>query len=117
MRDSAYSFHHSEDCLSFEFDSVSAEKTIRKVVVYKRFPNGLPVFNLSLSDKGEDGSFDDLARSSNNDLVEVMATVVQTLFVFFERYPESAVYFRGSTPARTRLYQIIIHKELDEAQR
>lgn len=41
-----------------------------------------------------------------------MATVAQTLLVFFQHYPASKVAFTGSTPARTRLYQIIMAREM-----
>ena len=44
-----------------------------------------------------------------------MATVIQTLLYFFDIYPEAYVLFSGSTPERTRLYQIIIARELTYA--
>jgi hypothetical protein len=116
MNAPAYEFLTTSDALAFEFDSVSATRTIRKVVVYDRFPNVPFLFNLSLADQCPDGFLDDLARTNNDDLERVMATVGQTLFVFFERYPNAVVYFTGSTEARTRLYQIIIAKELADAQ-
>ena len=42
-----------------------------------------------------------------------MATVIRTILVFFEKYPEKKVYIEGSTPERTRLYRIIIAKEIN----
>ena len=48
---------------------------------------------------------------------KVIATVVQTLFVFFEKYPDNDVYFEGSTLSRTRLYRIILSKELTDAKK
>ena len=41
---------------------------------------------------------------------KVLATVVQTLGVFFMEFEGAKVFFKGSTPSRTRLYRIIIAK-------
>ena len=46
----------------------------------------------------------------------VLATVAQTLLTFFDRHPGTRVIFFGSTPARTRLYQIGIAQELDKVR-
>lgn len=116
MQIEAYKIIAAEDALTFEFDSISSSRVVRKVVVFGRFPDNPDVFNLALGDKLPDGSVDDLARTNNNDMDKVMATVVQSLFLFFDRHPTSIVYFTGSTQARTRLYQIIIAKELAVAQ-
>lgn len=40
-----------------------------------------------------------------------MATVAQTMLVFLHHHPEAQGAFSGSTPARTRLYQIILARE------
>ncbi len=39
-----------------------------------------------------------------------MATVVATVYAFFEKHPEAYVYATGSSDARTRLYRIGITK-------
>lgn len=117
MQVTGYVIECTDDALTFEFDSVYGDRVVGKVIVYGRFPNDPNVFNLALGDKQPDGSIDDFARTNNSDMDKVMATVVQSLFVFFDRYPVSIVYFTGSTQARTRLYQIIIGKELAVAQR
>lgn len=39
------------------------------------------------------------------------------LCVFFERYPTKMIYFEGSTPERTRLYQIVIAREHPEIEK
>lgn len=45
----------------------------------------------------------------------VLATVFQTFNQFFKQYPDCQIIFMGSTPARTRLYQIAINRELKKA--
>lgn len=53
--------------------------------------------------------------SDNGDMKTILATVFQCIDVFLVRYPEAIVAFSGSSTARTRLYQIAIAHELQEA--
>ncbi|OQP62366.1 hypothetical protein A3860_28830 [Niastella vici] len=60
------------------------------------------------------GSIDDLARDNNNDRNKILATVVTVLKFFFEKYPDKCVFFKGSSPERTRLYRMAITLNLEE---
>ncbi|MDZ7933632.1 MAG: hypothetical protein U5M51_01380 [Emticicia sp.] len=117
MKSEFYNFSTNENALSFEFQSVSERKIVNKIVVYSPFPDNPQLFNLALGDILENGEVSDLTVSNNADMEKVIATIVQTMFCFFEKYPECFVYFKGSTPERTRLYRIIISRELEEANR
>ncbi len=44
-----------------------------------------------------------------------MATIVEALYQFFERFPDAKVFATGSTSARTRLYRIGISKYYETA--
>jgi len=55
-----------------------------------------------------------LIATGNQDSEKVLATVVLTIFKFFEKYPDCYVYATGSTHSRTRLYQMGINKNLKE---
>ncbi|SKB98710.1 hypothetical protein SAMN05660293_03329 [Dyadobacter psychrophilus] len=48
---------------------------------------------------------------------KIIATTVRSMLAFFKRNPSLSIYFSGSTPARTRLYSIIVGKELLEASK
>jgi hypothetical protein len=52
--------------------------------------------------------------SDNQDMEKVLATVIQTIFVFFRTYPDKTLFFTGSTNARTRLYRGAIGRVIDE---
>ncbi len=117
MNASFYDFETSSDNLRFEFDSIGIQKQIRKVVQYTPLTQNSDVFNLGFGDLKPDGSINDLVVSDNQDMEMVLSTVVQTLVCFFEFYPKKAVFFVGSTPSRTRLYQIIITKFLLEIEK
>ncbi|MCF0042061.1 DUF6934 family protein [Dyadobacter fanqingshengii] len=109
MKHHYYPYRASENYLSFAFESQSLTKRIAKEVEFLLIEEDL--YNLAFGDLDENGMIDDLSVSNNKDMRLVLATVIQTIIVFFEIYPDKRVLFRGSTPARTRLYQIIINKE------
>ncbi len=52
--------------------------------------------------------------SDNGDMELVLATVVAITCYFLQENRETNVFLTDSTPARTRLYQIIINKYLDQ---
>lgn len=110
-----YDFTVHNEALRFEFDSIG-HRAIRKIIVYHKlpFPN---VYNLALGDIDENGKADFEINSDNGDRNHILATVIQTLIVFFTRYPEASVFIAGSTPSRTRLYQAVIGRELGEIQK
>lgn len=112
MKQKHYKYLRDEECLWFEFESVSEQKTVKKVVVYTPFGDNSDIFNLGLVDALSDGSYSDKSVTNNDDMEKVMATVIRTLLRFFEKYPTKMVYIEGSTAERTRLYRIIISREL-----
>ena len=95
----------------FDFESVG-NKIIKKKILYQN-TDRFPFYNLALVDVQPDGSLDDISESNNGDMEKVLATVIKSLTYFFEQNPDAIVLFRGSTDSRTRLYQIIINKELE----
>lgn len=112
MKQDYYKYEIVNDCLLFRFESKSVEKTIEKIITYTPFPDNPEVYNLALGDILKNGEVSDLSVSSNDDMQKVMATVVRTMLRFFEKHPDNFVYFKGSTPERTRLYRIIISRDL-----
>lgn len=109
-----YNFESSPDALRFEFESISSHKKIRKVVEYTLLPQNPNIYNLGFGDLKEDGTIDDLVVSDNKDMDKILATIIQTIFRFFELRPRNTILFLGSTESRTRLYQIVIAKNIDE---
>ncbi|MEI7584587.1 hypothetical protein [Runella sp.] len=72
---------------------------------------------MALADSFPDGSYSDKSITNNDDMEMVMATVIQIVLRFFEKYPSKMVYIEGSTPERTRLYRIIMSRELLEIEK
>ena len=99
----------------YEFESIGPKGTIKKIVQYHRIDGYPPhVFNLSFGDwdQNEDRINDQIV-TNNEDRDRVLATVAATVFLFTSDFPYAVIYVEGSTPARTRLYQIGIAKYWD----
>lgn len=100
----------------FEFVSKGPKGNIRKGIDYTLMYSDQPQFyNLGFGDIDEHtGAIDDLTVSDNNDRDKVLATVAISVLKFTENFPGAVVYAEGSTPARTRLYQMGIAANLSE---
>ncbi len=116
MNQPYYPFDASTNRLSFVFESINNGRKITKAVEYVPFPFDKRIYNLAFGDINENGELDDLSVSDNQDMEKVLATVIQTIFVFFRTYPDKTLFFTGSTNARTRLYRGAIGRVIDELQ-
>jgi hypothetical protein len=110
-----YEYSTNETFLDFELESEGPNGKIRKVVRYSpQNANGITYFNLAFGDLNEETQkIDDLATSNNKDRDKILATVAATVLEFTENFPDVIVYAKGSTPARTRLYQMGIISNWD----
>ncbi|HEX3933521.1 MAG TPA: hypothetical protein VHW43_02505 [Puia sp.] len=80
-----------------------------------RNAGGFVYFNLGFGDLNAlTGKIDDRAVSNNLDKEKVLVTVAVTVFDFICTFPDALVRARGSTPARTRLYQMGISGNWNE---
>jgi hypothetical protein len=71
---------------------------------------GLIYFNLGFSDLKEDGTLSDIVTSNNQDTERVLATVAHAVIAFTNYFPDALIQAEGSTPSRTRRYQMGINK-------
>lgn len=110
MNHKFYALQSSEDYLTFNFQSISSDRVVAKRIQFVPIQNDL--YNLAFGDLDEKGEIDDLIVTNNNDTHQVLATVIQAIFLFLNNYQQCSVYFEGSTSSRTRLYQIILAKEM-----
>jgi len=108
-----YNFEAAPDSLIFEFESVSDNKTIKKVVLYEKIEEYDNLYQLSFGDLISENTIDYLAISQNKDRDKVLFTVAKTMLVFFENYPKNLLYFRGSNDVRTRLYRTYISRFIE----
>jgi hypothetical protein len=102
---------------TFTFISEGNKGNIIKLINYTKveFMGIENVYNLGFGDlNDETGEVNDLIVSNNQDREKILATVAHTALIFSNHYPESFIIFRGSTPVRTRLYQMSIGKYFEE---
>ncbi|MDH7460334.1 hypothetical protein QEG73_03560 [Chitinophagaceae bacterium 26-R-25] len=100
----------------FQFYSIGPKGKVKKQIEFDQFPSAPEVYNLAFGDVNECGTIDDLAVTGNHDRNKVLMTVALTVNRFLQRHPESHIFLSGSTPARSRLYQIAISNNLEEIQ-
>jgi hypothetical protein len=113
-----YSFQTNESYFDFEFESHGPNGQIKKVISYTlRNANGVTYFNLGFGDWNElQKRVDDISTSDNKDTQKILATVAATVVEITAVYPDLPVYAKGSTPARTRLYQMGISANFTEIE-
>ncbi|MDX2196801.1 MAG: hypothetical protein NW207_10315 [Cytophagales bacterium] len=105
-----YQLKSSDKLSSYEFVSEGPHGLIYKRIQFTLI-NKDEVYNLAFGDKNiETGEIDDLALSNNGDSDKVLATVVGAVYAFCDKNPNAWIFATGSTPSRTRLYQIGIAK-------
>jgi hypothetical protein len=101
------------DQMSFVFLSQGIV-VIPKLIVFDPIEKGgVKYYNWGFADlvlNPETGAYepDDKVESNNGDIKNVFYTVVSTLTIFFERYPDATVHIEGSDPQRTEVYRKLI---------
>jgi len=106
-------FAVAEDYSQFDFVSHGKKGPICKRVAFTMTEMD-NIFNLAFGDVGENGEFDDLRISDNGDRNKILATVVNIITSYTDRYPGRWILFQGSTESRTRLYRMAIGLNLEE---
>ena len=111
-----YELKSDDQLTTFTFLSEGPKGKIEKLIQFSLVnQNGL--YNLAIGNKNsETGEIDDLSVSNNGDTDKVLATVVASLYAFFEYHPDAYVYATGSTLARTRLYRVGITRFFEEME-
>lgn len=114
-----YAYQTNESFLDYEFESQGPKGMIKKVVRYSlKYTNqNQAYYNLGFGDWNEEKQeIDDFVISGNEDRDRILATVAATVVSFTDKYPGIPVYAQGSTPARTRLYQMGLNKNKAEIE-
>jgi hypothetical protein len=102
----------TDDLFTYEFFSEGPAGRIRKVISYD--PIGENLYNLAFGDWNQQQKrADDSTRSNNGDRDKILYTVGYTTLGFLNLFPESHIFIQGSTPARTRLYQMRIAENIE----
>jgi hypothetical protein len=102
--------YRKKSLTEFEFESHGPKGVIKKCIAYTKTYlsfNGSPVYDLGFGDYNEvTHAIDDEVTSNNQDKMKILGTVASTVMDFASGFDRVAIHARGSTPARTRLYQM-----------
>jgi hypothetical protein len=102
-----YSYFSNNNFLDYEFYSDGPKGKVKKVVRFMKVFEDSDIYNLAFGDVTEgNGNVDDSIITNNQDRDMVLATVANTIIDFTNHYGDRYIYAEGSTPARTRLYQM-----------
>lgn len=112
MQESSYPFSLARTELRYEFESISTNKTIKKVVLFTAIDDHKQFFNLALLDVLPNGQTSDLSESKNQDMITILATVIKITIDFLDKNQQAIVLFQGSEQRRQRLYRILVNREL-----
>ena len=98
---------------TYEFFSEGPKGIIKKLIIFQKIAGNF--FNLSLLDYNKDKEgYHDTKRSNNSDRNKVLSTVALAILDFTKFHPKAVILIKGSTPSRTRLYQMAIAANLKE---
>lgn len=116
MSGEKYAFRKLPEIFYYEFQSEGPKGTIRKVVRYSLIQESpVRIYNLGFGDwDNETDDINDKTITNNEDRQKVLATVADTVINFISHHPDAFVFAQGSTPARTRLYQMGIASFYDK---
>ena len=103
-----YRLYTTIDFRDYEFYSKGPRGNIKKAVRFTKIREDEPaVYNLGFGDMDEEtGNVCDLSVSNNQDTKTVLASVAFAALQFSYHFNNPYIYAEGSTPARTRLYQM-----------
>ena len=114
-----YNYNKERPCEEYHFYSEGPNGRIHKMVRIELFAHrgGAAWYNLVLGDWDEGADDLDIFSVTNNgDTEKVLATVAAIVIDFTRRHDTARILATGSTPARTRRYQMGIHKILTDIE-
>ena len=112
MNPNYYDYHINKNFLEYLFCSEGPKGSIKKLVRFTQVNEaGITYYNLGFGNWNEStGTIDDVSVSNNQDTERILFTIATIILDFTDHYPDAIIYIKGSTEARTRLYQIKINR-------
>jgi len=105
-----YNYIITNNFQDYIFYSNGPKGSIKKVIRYTKIGNDPVTYNLAFGDEDDAGIVSDSVNSNNHDRDKVLSTVAGTINKFCDHYGNHFIYVEGSTPSRTRLYQMGISR-------
>jgi hypothetical protein len=104
-----YIYRTNSSYLDYEFESTGSKGVIKKIARFSKI--GTNVYNFGFGDLNEStGEISDTIVSNNGDGDKVLITVASIIYDFTNVYLGAAIFIQGTTPSRTRRYQMGINR-------
>jgi hypothetical protein len=108
MKLERYPYYSDPSFIDFEFESVGRKGSIRKIARFHLINANLYSFGFGDLDETT-GKINDIVVSNNGDGDKILATVAKIIHDFTFVFQDAAIFIEGSTPVRTRWYQMNIN--------
>ncbi len=108
MKKEAYEYKKIEDLTLYEFFSIGPKGRIQQMIQLGMVQKVPLIFNLELGPILSDNKIDTLSVTNNKDTKKILQSVTESILEFLNGRQEALVLIQGSTPARTRLFQMWI---------
>jgi hypothetical protein len=113
MINEAYNLYPSKDNTLFLFESDGPQGKITKIIEFALIDDN--IWNLGFGDWQKEG-ISDTVISNNQDIVKVMNTVAQTVYIFLNQYPNSIILIKPVDEKRSKLYNTIFQRHLKDIE-
>jgi hypothetical protein len=113
MINEAYNLYPSKDNTFFLFESDGPQGKITKIIEFARIDGN--IWNLGFGDWQKEG-ISDTVISNNQDILKVMNTVVQSVYIFLNQYPDSIILIKPVDEKRSILYNTIFQRHLKDIE-
>lgn len=97
----------NDEKLEYRFVSEGPKGKIIKIVRFDPTKRR-DLYNLTFGNLKKMGFVDDDAIDDNKDRNKILKTITIIIYRFTSLYPGALIFFTGSTPARTRLFRMIL---------
>ncbi len=102
-----YKYYADASFFDFEFESEGPKGKIKKIARFLAIEKN--VYNFGFGDLDEHtGEISDTIVTNNGDGFKVLATVASIILDFISIFINASIFIKGSTPVRTRWYQMNI---------
>ena len=110
-----YNYTTDRTLTAYSFMSNGPKGPIQKIAKFTLLDENLYNFGFGDYDPAT-GDISDTRVSNNQDMDVIMGTLGSIIYDFTNIFPNALIYFRGTTDARTRLYQMNISKHSERIE-
>jgi hypothetical protein len=101
---------YQPEVVTFRFTSIGEERSIEKVIEFRKIPNSFNRWNLGFGDVSGDDWNDDVI-SDNNDLRKVLQTVANSVYEFLVMHPNAQLFIVPLDKQRMLLYNRVFQQK------